>query len=217
MTPLIQNLLLTGLEPVVNHALQADPKRDQLLKPLAGKTLTIRLHHPDMTFSLLFAKQSVHLLREHLLNEKSTAADATIHTNGQDLCRQLLRPQQINPPSSLKLDGDALLIQAFWKLCTHFNPQWEHWLSPYLGHVAAYHLGQTGRRALSWAHMVVNRLTQTTVDYLQFDAKWWVSRREAEDFYNSVDHLRLTSERLEMRLARLTKSVRTLAQDAVTP
>lgn len=212
MTPLIQNLLLTSLEPVVNNALQADPKRDLLLKPLIGKTLAIHLKNPDMAFSLLFAKQSV-----HLLNEYAPDADAIIHTNGQDLCRQVLRPQQINPQSSLKLDGDALLIQAFWKLCTHFNPQWEHWLAPYLGHVAAYHIGQTGRRTFTWAQMAIRRLTHSTADYLQFDAKWWVSRREAEDFFNGVDHLRLHSERLEMRLARVLKSVNLPAEDAVSP
>jgi ubiquinone biosynthesis protein UbiJ len=211
MTPLIQNLLLTGLEPVVNHALQADPKRDQLLKPLMGKTLAIRLHNPDLVFSILFAKQSM-----HLLNEYTTDADAAIQTSGQDLCRHVLRPQLVNPQSSLKFDGDALLIQSFWKLCTHFNPQWEHWLAPYLGHVAAYHIGQTGRRTFSWAQMAITRLTHSTADYLQFDAKWWVSRREAEEFFSAVDHLRLSSERLEMRLARLIKPINASSQDTVT-
>ncbi len=210
MPPLIQHLLLTGLEPVINHALQADPKRDALLRPLVGKTFAIQLHNPDLAFSIIFAKQSL-----HLLNEYATDADAGINASGQDLCRQVLRPQQIDLQSTLKLEGDALLIQAFWRLSTHFNPQWEQWLTPYLGHVAAYHIGQTSRRTFSWAQMAITRFTQSTADYLQFDAKWWVSRREAEHFFNAVDQLRLNTERLEMRMARLTKPFNAQAQEVI--
>jgi ubiquinone biosynthesis protein UbiJ len=202
MAPFIQHLLLSSLEPLINHALQADPKRDALLKPLVGKTLAIQLQKPDIRFSVVFAKQSLHLLQDDVHD-----ADASIHSSGHDLFLQVMRPQQIQPQSSLQLRGDALMIQAFWRLCSHFNPQWEQWLAPYLGHTAAYHLGQTGRRAFSWVQVIGERLKNSTHDYLQFDAKWWVSRAESTEFFDAVDQLRLDAERLEMRIARLRKQL----------
>ncbi len=191
---------MSSLEPVLNKALDLDARAYMLLQPLTQKTLAFRMQNPDFECSFVFAQRTV-----HLLGHFESAADVTLTASAKSLL-QYVRDQS-TPPAQLniKITGDLLVLKHALCLLNEVKPDWEEGLSYWVGDMAAHKLGVFGQGLWSWSKTSIARVKQQIQFFLSEQNQEWLTRGELESFSETMDHLRIDVERLELKVARLER------------
>jgi ubiquinone biosynthesis protein UbiJ len=103
----------------------------------------------------------------------------------------------------MQISGDLELGQRFQAIFKDFSPDWEEFLSRYLGDALAHRLGRTGRAFRHWGRHLVETVRADAGEYLQEEARLVPRRERVDRFLADVDRLRSDVDRLAARVARL--------------
>ena len=199
-------LALKTLEGLVNQALRFDPATRLRLQALSGKCIYVETLTPRLSFGIQISKSRIRLLPE--MNQHP---HATIEASSFELIKQSLKRDPDLIGSAIKINGNTALVQELHALVRQLDVDWEEPLARLFGDVAASQVGRQVRGLLGFAQKAAKTFFLNTSEYLQEEKQILPVRWEMEEFLSEGQDLRADSERLEARLARLEKRIKTLA------
>lgn len=201
---MIKKYSLTLLQKAINHALALDESMPAKLQALEGKVLEIIISPLNVNFFILFTQNELHLQVD---NEGS--ADTIIRSSPLGLIRLSLLPASKMRSlfnDNVRISGDMELGQAVKKLFDELDIDWEGHLARFTGDVVAYQLGSFVRQGLDFKRQVSSSMRHNLTEYLQEELRVFPPREEINDFFNDVDALALSAERLAAHVNQLLKS-----------
>jgi ubiquinone biosynthesis protein UbiJ len=198
-------LALKGLETLINQALRFDPATRARLAALDGKCIYVETLSPRLTFAV-----QIHTRRLRLMADMVQHPHATVEAQSFELIRQAFKRDPELVGSSIKVHGNTQLVQELHAIVRELDIDWEEPLARVFGDVTASQLGRQVRGLFGFAQKAAKTFFLNTSEYLQEEKNVLPVRWELDDFLNESQDLRADGERVEARLARLEKRIKTL-------
>ena len=197
-----------ALEWALNRVLAADPEVQEELGALAGKRIRIAPEPfpPPVDLVVRARGVSVRVAAEAGEEEGSAPPDLTLSGPALALVRFALgQGPGGGLPESVTVSGDLGLAQRLRRLIRRYRFDAEEVLSRYLGDVAAHEVARQARSARDWARGAVESLSADLAEYLVEESRMVAEGRELARFADAVDALRDDLERLDARVAALSR------------
>ena len=192
-------MLTATIENVLNRGLPRSPRAQQLCAELTGRSVAVRIRE----IARLLVESTGSTLR---ITRGEAGADAEIIGGPFGLLALSGgSPDSVLQRGDVEIRGDAELAQKFRELALLLRPDLEDALSDLIGDVPAHQVGRFGRTALSWTRHAAATALENLAEYLAHERRELVPRNEGEQFLQGVDALREDVDRLEARIALLTK------------
>ena len=109
--------------------------------------------------------------------------------------------------SDVELSGDSSVMLELADLLQNLELDWEYQLSRWLGPVGSQLISSNLRNSASWTSNSLEHLRHNLADYLSEESRALVGQREAEARFNELDQLKISLDRLDARIQRLTGKV----------
>ena len=187
-------------KPLVNRLLQHLIAQNNwsktLLHPFAGKSIQINI--PPINSSLIILENG-----SLAMAGETAIADTTITIPPSLLLRLIAKDESAK--QSIHITGDSHLATEIAKVFAHMKWDYEDDLSHIIGDVAALKVGQLGRKTIQSVKESGVNVAEMLSEYWQEELPLIAKKRHLEQFNQDVDTLRADTERLEKRLAKLTK------------
>ncbi len=204
----VQSVAVAGLQAVVNHFLELDPELAEGLAELEGSVLEVHVQGIDKRFQLQPSARGVSVVPVHGDERQSAAVpDATISGPPFTLLRLLGSLESVDGvlPPDVSISGELALVQKLTRLAKRATIDWEEPLSKLFGDSVAHEIGRGVRGFASWALAATETIACDMGEYLREERRLSPTRLEVDDFVSHVDQVRDDVERLEIRIARLTR------------
>lgn len=200
---MLTQALLAGAEQGINRLLRLDATAAPRLQALAGTVIAIEV--TSVPGLQLFILPDGHGLR--LARHWQAGADCTLQAPALRLLQLLGQSdkQAVLHAPDVKLQGDSQPLLALSGILQDLELDWEDALAQWLGPVATGILGSQLRQSGRWASQSGQQLHASLKDYLSEESRQLVGSREAQARFAELDHLKLTLDRLEARVQRLTR------------
>ena len=194
-------MLLERLQDALNRNVAGSRRAQELVRRLDGRALEIELSNTPLRL-FLTARDG----RIELADRLETPADARLA--GTPLSMLALAGPEAEGrlrSGKVRIEGDAEIAQAFRELLEHTRPDFEEELARIVGDVAARRVTNFARGVLDFGRRATDSLVTSAAEYLQEEGRDVPVRLEVEEFLREVDRLRDDVERLEARIARLSR------------
>lgn len=181
----------------INHVLHQEGWPLERLRPFAGRTLLFRV--PPLDVALMVSAAG----------DLSAAApdappDATFRLSPPLLLRIAAGDEAAR--QEVQVEGDSGLAQTVLALARNLRWDVEDDLSRVVGDVPARRLAQAGRDFLQWQSQAALSLGRAFSEYLTEERPLIARTTDVSQFVAEVDRLRNDVERLEKRLAKLSRT-----------
>ncbi|PHV12189.1 ubiquinone biosynthesis accessory factor UbiJ [Chitinimonas sp. BJB300] len=177
---------------VLNHLLLQRADLREALAPYAGQSA--RLSVPPFRLDFTIGSDS-------LLHAATGEPAASILIPPWVLPRLALRDPAAE--RALQISGDIQMAGALGRVLQALDWDAEADLARLVGDIPAHRLAETARNVIGDPRAIALNLAETTVEYLQEEARLLVARPSVDQFVGQVDTLRDDMARLTKRLARL--------------
>lgn len=167
---------------------------------LHHKTIALHIKHPPVSLRFTFAEKTV-CINSH----EGEVVDVDIFTSLAAILRMKCQSQKNFVGNGFYVQGDMEVAKAFHVLFERYSIDWEEYLSRVTGDVFAHKLGNLFRRKKSFAKTLSNTLIDNLSEYLTEEINALPSLYAVHDFYEEVDELRLSVDRLSARVEWLAK------------
>jgi ubiquinone biosynthesis protein UbiJ len=196
---MLQQVLCSAIEKVVNKALSLNINDNCQLNALEQKTLAVKL--TELGFPLCFSVNNGKVLVTKLIER----ADCTI-TSSINTLKTLQKEQQLTQlikQDQLDIDGDLKVAQQFASIAENLDIDWQSEVAKHIGDVPTYKLGQVIK--------VVNKKVSFAAEQVQADASEWlvheqhlaVTKSQLNDFNQQVNNVCGNVNSLEQRIEQL--------------
>ncbi|WP_369309829.1 SCP2 domain-containing protein [Providencia rettgeri] len=197
---ILYSLMTAMMETSLNHMLFKEKVLQPARMRLAGKVMSIELKELNKTLTLIFAENHV-----DVLSEWTEAADCTIKTSLFTLVKLKDKQQlsQLINRGDIVIEGDMQIVQHWSSLLdlAIWNPA--HYLSPYIGDVAAEGLSKLLNKGVCLASHLLKRQKTYVKDALIEEWKMAPSQLELAHFSDEVEQIDSSMSALEQRLSQL--------------
>ncbi len=184
--------------------MSVDPDGKEKLARLEGKVLCIEITIPQLT---LYMSPS----REGLKINQQCDAEADVTLTGSAMAFVKLGTAGIGSgvlsDGRVTMQGDTETGQAFQKVLSQLDIDWEELLARYIGDTPARKAGNVVRNFGRWASQSLDLSRRNTGEFLQEEKRVLVTNLAMQRFQDSVDKLRADTDRLEQRISRLKKNM----------
>ncbi|MEN8215335.1 MAG: SCP2 sterol-binding domain-containing protein [Pseudomonadota bacterium] len=195
---ILNQLIATTLETLLNQALRWNPSSSQTLQKLSGKI--IRIESSGIELTLFPDNQSIIVLSDY-----HGDVDVCISGAPFTLLRLLLQDEAtLSNNPDVTITGEMSVAQQLLHLLKELDIDWEEQLAQRLGDIPAHKLGTLFRQCQNYTSVRLDNLQHNISEYLQEETRHLPTPPEMETFLNAVDTLRDDLERLEQRVRRLT-------------
>lgn len=198
---MLKKYSLKALQKAINQAMSLDDTMHAKLLALDGKVLEMVISPLNVHFFIQFLHGEMQL-SDHYDGQ----ADTIIHSNPIGLIRlSLLPPSKARSlfNDKIRMSGDIEFGQQVKKLFDEMDIDWEGHLAHFTGDVVAHQIGSFIRKGMEFKNQFGASMRQNIAEYLQEELRVIPSRNELEDFFNDVDELSLSTERLQARINQL--------------
>ncbi len=198
---MIKKYSLNLLQKAINHALKLDESMPLKLKALNGKVLKIIISPLNVYFFMRFSKSELQLLAEY-----NKHIDTIINSSPMGLIRLSLLPASKARSlfnDKIKISGDVELGQHVKQLFDEIDIDWEGHLAQFTGDIIAHNVGSIIRRGLAFKEQLNTSIRLDLSEYLQEELRVFPPKEEIEDFFNDIDELSLSVERLDAKIVKL--------------
>jgi ubiquinone biosynthesis protein UbiJ len=191
---------LNLIEAELNRCIGESTAARDLLARLNGTSFAVHVEGLGLTGVLHADGERVRL------DSDATAATATLSATPFDLLR-LLSADGVGGVKRTRaaLSGDLDVAERYARMLKLARPDLEEEVAKWLGDVPAHALGEVARGIGAWLTRAGAALRMNTAEYLQEESRAVPAPLEAQAFYTDVERLRDDVERLEARLARLSR------------
>jgi ubiquinone biosynthesis protein UbiJ len=205
-----QGLLLTGLETAINRCLRLDPELEQGVAELQGTVVEIHLEGLADPFQLHPGPAGVTVVGVPR-GDSATVSAADLSISGPPFSLlgffMSASSHQGILPEGVSVSGELVVIQRLRDLARRAHFDWEEPLSKLVGDSLAHEIGRGARGVLARARHAGDTLLMDIGEYLSEERRVAPTELEIDDFAARVDRLRDDVERLEVRVARVSRSV----------
>ncbi|UZE96764.1 ubiquinone biosynthesis accessory factor UbiJ [Alkalimarinus alittae] len=203
--PSLVTAAVASAEVLVNKTLALDSAALQKVADLEGAIVKIALTPLDLSFTLqaCSSRLVVSANPEKFTDEE---IDVTIEGSPFSLSRLVFEDDKnsLIRSGDIKLLGDAEIAQKFQSMLSGLNIDWESALADIIGDIPAHFIGQKIRQGTSWSKQTHQSLTANIEEHLHEESRLLPNRIELQEQFSEIDRLRLSTERLAARLAKLT-------------
>ncbi|ARU55089.1 sterol-binding domain protein [Oleiphilus messinensis] len=202
--PAALSLLLEALEGSLNKALELDPAAKSGFQQHADRIIEVRSGPVKLIIRPLESGKLS--LQRHWDAE----VDATIRGKPLDLARMALSKDKlavIQSTHSIEIEGDLSLIEAFQKIISTLDIDWEQALAEVIGDVPAHFLGQRIRSGMKWGKQAQESMLANIEEYLQEEGRQTPAKSEFEHTAKAIESLSLAADRLEARIRKLKRQL----------
>jgi ubiquinone biosynthesis protein UbiJ len=208
---LVQRASFLLAETAIEQALKRDPVSQQRLKKLNGKRIAIETRMPDFYLVLAFDEGRIRLLKH------CDTIDAQLSCSASNLIQLLTsdNPASLLYSGEIELSGDSHLIDTMQQALAELELDWEALLAALIGDTNAHHVGSLSRTGWRWGKQRNATLVLDIEEYLKEEAQLLPPKPAASRFFSEIDQLRLDADRLQARVQRLSKRIKT-TPEAVT-
>lgn len=198
---MLKKYSLKALQKAINQAMSLDEMMHTKLLALDGKVLEMVISPLNVHFFIQFLNGDMLLLDQY-----DGHADTIIHSNPIGLIRlSLLPPSKARSlfNDKIRMSGDIEFGQQVKKLFDEMDIDWEGHLAHFTGDVVAHQIGSFIRKGMEFKNQFSTSMKQNVTEFLQEELRVLPSRNELEDFFNDVDDLSLSVERLQAHVNQL--------------
>ncbi|WP_256576649.1 ubiquinone biosynthesis accessory factor UbiJ [Pseudomonas nitroreducens] len=205
MMTLLLQAALASAEATVNRVLRLDGVALKRLGRLAGKVLEVDCQAPALTLFILPDADGLHLAAHH-----EAQADCTLVAPAGSLLQLALakdKTRVLHSPE-VAMGGDSAMLLELADILQSLELDWEYEVSRWLGPVPAHLLGARLRGGMAWAGDSLESLRLSLADYLAEESRSLVGQHEAEARFAELDQLKMSLDRLDARITRLTQKIK---------
>ena len=196
---LLQQLVHSAIEPLLNSLLKNDASAQEKLAKLDNKSFAVLLTNLSIQVKLSVNNGNLHF------SYNLEGADCTVITSTDQL-KQLSDASQLTKlirEEKLELEGDLAIAQGFSALLMDNNIDWQKALAKYVGDGMAYRIVE---KVENLARLFNNKSTDAnyTLSSLMTDElKVAPTAAEVADFSTQVDDISAQVDRLSSQLTQL--------------
>ncbi|WP_296288000.1 SCP2 sterol-binding domain-containing protein [Pseudomonas sp.] len=205
MMTLLLQAALASAEATVNRVLRLDGVALRRLGRLAGKVLEVDCQAPALRLFILPDADGLHLAAHH-----EAPADCTLVAPAGSLLQLALakdKTRVLHSPE-VTMGGDSAMLLELADILQSLELDWEYEVSRWLGPVPASLLGARLRGGMAWAGDSLESLRLSLADYLAEESRTLVGQHEAEARFAELDQLKISLDRLDARITRLTQKIK---------
>lgn len=186
---------------LINRAISLDRQAPQLLKKLNGASIAIHFKTKHFTKKILILINKTQI--ETIVNLEHPAS--VIIEGPPTAFLSLARHKNIQAAAKLGLsfEGEVAVLETLQTLFFSATIDWEEFLSPWTGDIAAHTLSQWVRTFGARKTAIINSTLRSTTEYLTEEIQYFPTRPEIDHFLDKVDTLRSDTDRLTLRMERL--------------
>lgn len=196
--------LLAAAEQGLHQILSLDSTALSRLASLQGKVIAIDCPNPPLRLYLLPGNDGL-----RLSSQWQASADCTLKAPATRLLQLALSADKTSVLHAAEVDlsGDSGVILDLAEILQSLELDWEYQLSRWLGPIGGQLLGSNLRTTAQWTQSSLGHLRNNLADYLSEESRALVGQREAEARFNELDQLKLSLDRLDARIQRLTSKI----------
>jgi len=199
--------LTEAFETSINLVLKQDPATLEKLAALQDKVIAFDITDLELSLFLFPHNEGIHI--KYLYQGK---ADATLQGHALAFINMSLGDATESFFSGeVRIKGDIELGQRFRRVLEQLDLDWEEWLSNYTGDLIAYKASSMLRDFNAWGKNTLNTLELDAREYIQDEGQLSPHSSELEEFTKNIHQLRDDTARLEARLSRILKNIKTTA------
>ncbi|WP_184590642.1 ubiquinone biosynthesis accessory factor UbiJ [Pseudomonas nitroreducens] len=205
MMSLLLQAALASAEASVNRVLRLDGVALRRLARLAGKVLEVDCQAPALRLFILPDADGLHLAAHH-----EAPADCTLVAPAGSLLQLALakdKTRVLHSPE-VTMGGDSAMLLELADILQSLELDWEYEVARWLGPVPAHLLGARLRGGMAWAGDSLESLRLSLADYLAEESRTLVGQHEAEARFAELDQLKMSLDRLDARITRLTQKIK---------
>ncbi|QFU77528.1 hypothetical protein EY643_18650 [Halioglobus maricola] len=204
INPTIHTAGLAALEAAANRALKLAPEAGARLAPLHDEVFALHCTAPAVAIYLQPRDDGIAFMGIYdgpvTTSIKGEANDFAELAASSDPAATLIN-------GKLELQGDSAPLIELQKVLAGLDLDWEAPLVEGLGDVAGHQLAAVLRATFNWGRQAGTSLERQWSEFIHEEARLTPPRLELEDFYRDVQELSLQVERLESRIARITRKI----------
>lgn len=194
-----------AFETSINLVLKQDPATLEKFAALQDKVIAFEI--TDLELNLFLFPHNEGIYVKYLYQGK---ADATLQGHALAFINMSLGDATESFFSGeVRIKGDIELGQRFKRILDLLDLDWEEWLSNYTGDLIAFKASSLFRDFNTWGKNALSTLELDVREYIQEEGRLSPHSSELEDFANDINQLRDDSARLEARLSRILKNIKT--------
>lgn len=207
MLPLIA---AATLEKALNQGLQLDPETLKQVTALEGTVIALEIQGIGQTVYLVPTADGLRV-------QSVFEGEPEVRIKGGVFSLARLGISD-NPTAvfgdGVEMEGDAHLGRKVQHILNSLDLDWEEQLSRITGDVVAHQVGNSLRNLMGWGQKTAETLGQDVAEYFQEESRDLVVKAELKQFLDTVDELRMDSDRLEQRVRRLQAELKTKGSKA---
>lgn len=202
----IKPLLIGVLETALNRYLALDDHVEQLLAPMAGKVIAVRITPFEETLYLCPTHDNIQMLESY---QGDVDARLSGSLSALGLMGLSATPMRSLFKGEVRMEGDTQLAHKLQSLFAKLDINLEGKLARYTGEAFAQRMGGLFRGSRDWSRHSLTSFRLNLEEFLQEETRDLPAKPEAELLFREIDDCRGDADRLNARVERL---VSTLAQ-----
>jgi ubiquinone biosynthesis protein UbiJ len=197
MTP----ALLAPFESMLNRQVGASSRARGILAGLAGRSMELWFSPTPLRIRVTAAAESL-----SLRPAADEPADAVIEGTPLAFLRLATNAATTSiRAGGMDVRGDAEVAEGFRRLFEAARPDLEEELSRFTGDAAAHYAARFAREAADFGRRAGDAFARNVSEYLSEESRDVPARIEVEEFLEDVDRFREAVDRLEARVAALSR------------
>jgi ubiquinone biosynthesis protein UbiJ len=192
-------MLTERFEAVLNAQAKDSPRARELLRELAGRSITVAAAFTPLVLELRSDGEVLRLSRT-----PTGDGDAQIRGTPMSLLRLAgADAQAAIRDGSVTIGGDAQIAERFRELAQLLKPDVEDELARLIGDAPAHAIGRIVAGLAGGTRQTARSTARNVYEFLAHERGDIVPRTEGADFLEGVDRLREAADRLAARVAQL--------------
>lgn len=199
LSPVLSQALCLPVEVVLNQVIKQDPAALQRLAKHEGRMMGVVITG--------MAQVNVRITREgvNLSMTPDVDADVVLSGSSTDFLNLAQASDKANEliNSNIDMDGDTELALSITRVVQTLDIDWEALIQPLTGGVLAHQIGKGVRSLFKWGKDTSRTYRRAGKEYLEDEVQLVTPAPLLDQFNADVDQLRLSTDRLEARIARV--------------
>ena len=205
MPRLLNELFARIAEGVGRRVIDLDDHAQALMTPVAGRCIAVMVEPLGLKFFVIAEFDNIVVL--DTFDGQPDAIVSGRPSQFLDVMQNGASAAAVRQ-SGLKLEGNLEVIESFAAIAHTLDPDFEEYLSRFVGDGPARKLGLTARRLRSWFDTTSQRMSEDAGYYLREDSGLLITAEELEQFTDDVDSLRADVDRIKQRVKRINAAQR---------
>lgn len=187
------------LETVINQFLRYNLHGTKALKPLSGKTLTVKLAELPFPLSFTISHERIHVTTSDEHNDCCiiTSISTLIELNKEQQLTDLIKNDKLD------IQGDLKVAQRFSEIAQTLDIDWQSELAKRIGDIPAYKLGELGRQLVKKLNFASQQIQADASEWLVHEKRLMVTAAEISYFSDDVEQLAKKAHVLSQRIEQL--------------